>query len=61
MSSVVIRTVKSERCGQDGGEECTQNFMKAILKFYVQTEDRDMRITLRWTKDVVLGDCWNRS
>jgi len=44
-----------------GGEECIQNFVKAILKFYVQTEERDRRVTLRWTKGIVLGVCWNRS
>lgn len=57
MSPVVIRTLKSKRCGQDGGEECIQNFVKAILKFYLQTEERDRRVTLGWTKGVVLGDC----
>jgi len=61
MSSIVIRTVKSKRCVQDGGEECIQNFVKSILTFYVQTEERDRRVTLRWTKGVVLGGCWNRS
>jgi len=61
MSSIVIRTVKSKRCGQDGGDKCIQNFVKAILKFYVHTEERDRRVTLRWMKGVVSGDCWNRS
>jgi hypothetical protein len=61
MSSIVIRTVKSKKCGQDGGDECIQNFVKAILKFYVETQERDRRVTLRWTLGVMLGGCWNRS